>query len=209
LIGAIAIRQIPPDHFKYGPTASAEAALRHLVTAAERGGEMGREDVLARAASGQLVVLAAFTGDDVMLGAAGGEVFRYPRCSSMCVTLLGGSNLEAWLAPLVTTLDDGCRKLGIERLEVVGRPGWARALKPFADEMAVLMVREVLQHVEGSEVHADHGVHAGEHPAGVAAGDGRHPEQCHAGPRAVGADPAELHRAELHRAEPAHAAGAE
>jgi len=176
---------LPPVAFKEPHSGAVPQVMAYLYEAADRGGELHHWDVLTRAQTGQMLVLVATTEDGVVVGAAGAEVNDYPRARVLSVVLLGGTQIHTWLEPLVKTLDDGCRKLGVQRIEMVGRPGWARALKPFADEIAVLMVREVDPDERRQDSHQD-GQQAERDPAGLAACYGRDPEPSDARPERVG-----------------------
>lgn len=59
------------------------------------------------------------------------ELGSFPRCKVLNVQLVGGSDLDAWIDPLFSTLEAHARSLGCARLMCsYARRGWIRALKP-------------------------------------------------------------------------------
>ena len=136
------VYSLPVDDFMPPRGYLAAQALVYLWDAAERGQELDEEALHAKLATGAMVCIVAVE-DDHVVGAAGAETVHHPTGCVLHVTLLGGSRLDDWLPELVETLDHGCRRIGAHRTEVVGRPGWAKALKPYGTEMNVVMVREV------------------------------------------------------------------
>ena len=56
---------------------------------------------------------------------------RYPRRSMLTVDLCGGSDLTGWAAEATRVFRAYARDAGLDGVEMFGRPGWSRALKPY------------------------------------------------------------------------------
>jgi hypothetical protein len=51
----------------------------------------------------------------------------YPRRRVLEIMFAGGTNMKAWLKPMIATLDEHARQLGCQQIAGSGRAGWARA----------------------------------------------------------------------------------
>lgn len=65
-----------------------------------------------------------------MLGAFTIRVKSYPAGTSLCGEHLGGERLDEWADRLFEIMENYARDLGIKNLELIGRRGWEKILKP-------------------------------------------------------------------------------
>lgn len=70
----------------------------------------------------------AFTDTEVV-AAAVTEIIAYPRVKSVMGHFIGGKDLESWKQPIVDALADFGKSNGCDRIEFMGRRGWAKPLK--------------------------------------------------------------------------------
>jgi hypothetical protein len=64
------------------------------------------------------------------------NIVEYAKCRAIVVTTLGGDNAD-WDAALKTLERYGVSR-GCDRMEVIGRRGWLRALSGFTDESTTI-----------------------------------------------------------------------
>lgn len=112
------------------------------------GGEQTLSDVLGNLATGRSFLVVVYD-EDIACAAVVASVMTYARRKALRLVLGGGEDLKAWQVPLLAHLEELCRKLDADRIELIGRPGWARALKPLGFEQHCFMVREVPKDVDG------------------------------------------------------------
>jgi hypothetical protein len=72
--------------------------------------------------------------DKVLAAACITNIVQYPKCKAIMVTTLGGDGGD-W-DTMLKTLERYGTSMGCDRMEVIGRRGWLRALKGFTDESA-------------------------------------------------------------------------
>lgn len=59
------------------------------------------------------------------------RVAQYPLKSMLVIECLGGSRLKEWAARTTETLQNFAKDYGLDGIEMFGRDGWVRALKPY------------------------------------------------------------------------------
>lgn len=64
------------------------------------------------------------------IGAFTIRVKNYPAGQTLCGEHLGGERLEDWADMLFEIMERYARDLGIKNLELIGRRGWEKILKP-------------------------------------------------------------------------------
>lgn len=65
-----------------------------------------------------------------IIGAFTIRVKAYPAASALCGEHLGGERLDEWADKLFEIMEEYARDLGINNLELIGRRGWEKILKP-------------------------------------------------------------------------------
>jgi hypothetical protein len=88
--------------------------------------------------------------DKVVIAALVTREAWYPRRGMLTVDLCGGSNLVEWASDATRVLRNYARDAGLEGVELFGRRGWARALKPYGWTGEVVLV-EVNAAAEGEQ----------------------------------------------------------
>lgn len=68
------------------------------------------------------------------------QVARYPTCDILQVIIACGRNMEKHLQPLAGALEVLARQVGCERVEIFGRRGWARKLRPWRPSYEVVQL---------------------------------------------------------------------
>ena len=72
----------------------------------------------------------AFEDDERTISAAFvTHLAQYPGCAALVIDLAGGSRMRGWLRIASATFRNCARDMGADRVELYGRPGWARVLK--------------------------------------------------------------------------------
>ncbi len=65
---------------------------------------------------------------------------HYPRRSMLVVDVCGGSDMAEWAADATAVFRAYARDAGLDGVELYGRPGWARALKPYGWTDGIVLV---------------------------------------------------------------------
>jgi len=106
------------------------------------GGIFSIQDVAGFLASNTML-LAVGVKDDRIMSAFALEQVTYPRRKGIRVTLAAGEPLRDWLEPMVDMLDSWvAQDPEFSFYEMIGRPGWRKALKGVAHEVATIIRRE-------------------------------------------------------------------
>lgn len=89
------------------------------------------EDVRQDVAVGNQTLWVVFEDTpDNMIGAFTIRVKSYPAGLALCGEHLGGERLDEWADNLFGVMEEYARDLGIKNLELIGRRGWEKILKP-------------------------------------------------------------------------------
>lgn len=78
----------------------------------------------------QLLWVAYDDADKKIVAALTTRTAKYARRSALVVECCGGARLKDWMQVATETFQNYARDAGLEPIEMYGRPGWARALKP-------------------------------------------------------------------------------
>ncbi|MCK5602532.1 hypothetical protein KAR91_11700 [Candidatus Pacearchaeota archaeon] len=77
--------------------------------------------------------------DSEILSACTTEIIIYPQSRRLRVVTLGGE----WCKELQELIEEFVKAKGIDAMEIVGRKGWTRRLKPFGyEQTAVVLIKE-------------------------------------------------------------------
>ena len=89
------------------------------------------EDVYTDIMKGHQTLWVVFDDtDDSMIGAFTIRVKQYPVGQALCGEHLGGERLTEWSDNLFEIMESYARDLGITKLELIGRRGWEKILRP-------------------------------------------------------------------------------
>lgn len=80
---------------------------------------------------GRYILWIVATEDRQVIAAMVTREARYPKKSALVVDLCGGSALGSWANDATRVLRSYARDAGIDSVEMFGRCGWSRALKPY------------------------------------------------------------------------------
>lgn len=69
--------------------------------------------------------------EDNIAAALTTRVAKYPLKQMLVVECLGGSRMKEWVAGVSDTLQHFAKDYGLDGIEMFGRAGWARSLKPY------------------------------------------------------------------------------
>src|ERR1700761_6995079 len=94
-----------------------------------------------RCTAGQVLDLAMAGSSQVWLvvnrdtkefkAAATTELRPYVGCAMLNVSLIGGSDIGAWLSTFIEQITIFAKHNGSKGIELLGRPGWKKTLKPY------------------------------------------------------------------------------
>jgi len=76
-------------------------------------------------------LLWLISSGDELAAAFTTRVARYPLKQMLVIECLGGSRLKEWAAGTTKTLTSFAKDYGLDGIEMFGREGWSRALKPY------------------------------------------------------------------------------
>lgn len=107
-------------------------ALPHLSKAFKySSNKVSAEDVYDDLIRGHQSLWVVFEGTPInLIGAFTIRVKSYPAGMALAGEHLGGERLNEWAEDLFQTMESYARDLGIHNLELVGRRGWEKILKP-------------------------------------------------------------------------------
>lgn len=77
--------------------------------------------------------------DDELLSAFVTRSAQYPLKKMLVVESLGGKKLRSWVKPVHDTLVGFAKATGHDGLELYGRDGWVKALKPYGWKHAMVL----------------------------------------------------------------------
>lgn len=80
--------------------------------------------------------------DDEPKGCVVSRIIVHPNLTELFCRIVGGEELESWMAPMMETLTGFAKAKGCVRIEGAGRRGWARAI-PGMKEVGSLMRMKV------------------------------------------------------------------
>lgn len=104
------------------------------------GGRIDARSVFEWLMDGRYILWVVHTEDFSPKAALVTRVAHYPRKSLLAVDLCGGTALEEWAAEADRTFRDYAHHLGLDGVELAGRAGWVRALRPLGwHQMGVLV----------------------------------------------------------------------
>jgi hypothetical protein len=94
-------------------------------------GKVEPEDVYNDIMSGRQTLWVVFDdATEKMIGSFTIRVKEYKSHSALCGEHLGGERLDEWADNLFEIMESYARDLGIHKLELMGRRGWERTLRP-------------------------------------------------------------------------------
>jgi len=89
------------------------------------------QDVYEDLMNGNQSLWVVFEGTPInLVGAFTIRVKAYPAGQSLCGEHLGGERLNEWADQLFEIMESYANDLGIKNLELIGRRGWEKVLKP-------------------------------------------------------------------------------
>lgn len=89
------------------------------------------EDVYEDLMKGNQSLWIVFEGTPInVIGAFTIRIKTYPAGAALCGEHLGGERLNEWADDLFEIMERYARDLGINNLELIGRRGWEKILKP-------------------------------------------------------------------------------
>lgn len=91
-------------------------------------GEMSLADLYQYMIDGTYITLVADEGGE-LAAVFCLRVVKKPRMRILLIEQAGGERMAEWLPAMWNYCHDLKRKIQCDRLELVGRPGWARALR--------------------------------------------------------------------------------
>ena len=93
----------------------------------------------------QLMQLSVAVIDNEIVAVFVTEVINYPQARALRAVFTGGSRADEWMADFDVYLDAGARAVGANLVEMHGRLGWLRKLRPICepDEVTTILSRPV------------------------------------------------------------------
>lgn len=78
------------------------------------------------------------------------QIIDYPLCRKLRIFALGGSGMDQWQLRLDEFFDAYARHVNASGIEIVGRKGFSRVLKPLGYEERYVVLEKEVRHGEGS-----------------------------------------------------------
>lgn len=117
-----------------------------LAPAVDRGGgRMSMNTVRQSLTNGTHLLWVAHEGNDI-LAAFITRVAQYPLRRMLVVESLGGRDLGEWVEKVNQTLLRFASDNGCSGIELYGRPGWVKALKPYGWKHSMVVCEIELDH---------------------------------------------------------------
>ena len=89
------------------------------------------EDVYEDIMTGRQSLWVAFEDDTLrIIGAYTVRIKTYPMGATASCEHLGGERMDEWAEEMSNVMERYIRDIGIEHMEIVGRRGWEKFLKP-------------------------------------------------------------------------------
>lgn len=118
-----------------------------LKKAVDRGHERYTIDDVCRFIDEQVMQLSVAIAGDEIIAVFVTEVIDYPQSRALRAVFTGGEigRVDEWMAEFDAYLDEGANAIGADLVELHGRPGWARKLKPICqpEEVTTILSRHV------------------------------------------------------------------
>lgn len=104
-----------------------------LIKRAERysGGRYTAEGLIFDCANDESYLWVVTTEDAVVVGASVVTFARYEKVLSLQIVALGGFNMKHWIDDLMPKLINFALDSGANKVEAIGRPGWAKVLEKY------------------------------------------------------------------------------
>jgi hypothetical protein len=146
----IILDQLSGDHLARGWSLVApwlQAALDH------GGGDFTLNEIMAAVAERRVAIWAIYDSDNPLplLGAAASGVRHDGRINVATIHAIAGRDMRAWLDTALSEFENLAAEHGIDRIEFIGRAGWARQLPDYfihgdADKGYVRMAKAITVH---------------------------------------------------------------
>jgi hypothetical protein len=118
-----------------------DAAGEYLQPALDHGDNLyDLEDLHTKCLSGDMQLWVAY--DKGLLAAVVTQITVYPNARVLELQFCGGTRMNEWLSSMMSTLEAFAREQQCDRVYVVGRKGWMRALREY--EYMNTVLRKVL-----------------------------------------------------------------
>lgn len=109
------------------------------------GGRFSVKTVRDLLINGSMQLWVATNGDDTVYFAAITQLITWPTGLYVCdIFLLGGVEHKKWLGPLEDFIAAWAKAQGCHSMQLVGRPGWEKALKNWG-KCSVMLDRDLYQ----------------------------------------------------------------
>jgi hypothetical protein len=116
-----------------------------LTKAVDRGLERYSLTDVCEAIDKQLMQLSVAVIDNEIVAVFVTEVINYPQAKALRAVFTGGERVDEWLADFDAYLDEGARAVGADLVEMHGRLGWLKKLRPICqpEEVTTILSRPV------------------------------------------------------------------
>lgn len=104
-------------------------------------GRYTAEDLVGYLIDGTLDLWVVIRGDGIIAFVAT-RIVEYPRARCLSLQFASGSDMRAISDPLMRTFHSYARDTGCTEIEVMGRTGWARHLRPYGFKAAHVVVKK-------------------------------------------------------------------
>lgn len=102
------------------------------------GGRISADTVLHGLISRTHLLWLISSGDEIA-AAFTTRVARYPLKQMLVIECLGGSRLKEWVEGTTNMLTNFAKDYGLDGVEMFGREGWSRALKPYGWKQSMVV----------------------------------------------------------------------
>jgi len=107
-------------------------------------GEVSIQDVYKNLTEGQskLIIIT----DERLIAAAVIEPVDYPQIRTARISFLGGERMGDWIPAIIEFITIWSEESGMDGIEVIGREGWVKMLKPLGFKKAYTHIIKEIQH---------------------------------------------------------------
>jgi hypothetical protein len=142
---SLRVTYVPP-HRLIDVWEAVEPILRRAIETS--GGRYEMRDMLKKLDQGEVQLWVVVEDEQTVVAALTAHITIYPQCRALTGTYIAGDDMRLWGLPLLDALEDGARKLGCDRIEFAGRPGWRRWIEPLGFKQTwVTYEKRVVDHV--------------------------------------------------------------
>lgn len=104
------------------------------------GGRYTAEGLIYECANDEAFLWVVTNEDAVVIAASVVKFAQYEKLLALQIIALGGFNMKYWVEDLNSKFASFAAKCGATKMEIVGRPGWARVLAKYGYKKTLVLL---------------------------------------------------------------------